>query len=127
MLVLSVKFDQPVGQVLERAGCRECAVDERAAASLRRDLTPDQQLFPAILEDGFNRRGVFAGAYEVARRAASEQQTNGLDEDRLACPRFARQDVQARVEFHLDRVNDSEVSYAQEAEHGETTGTPIVT
>src|SRR5580765_7943206 len=104
MLVLAVEFDQPVGQVLERAGCRECPVDERAAASLRGDLAPDQQLFPAILEDGFNRRGVLARAYEVARRAPSEEQANGLDEDRLAGPRFARQYVQPRVEFHLDRV-----------------------
>ena len=85
------------------------AVDEGAAAALRGDLAPDQQLFAAALEDRFDRRGVFAGAHEVARRAPAEEQADGLDEDRLAGAGFARQDVQAGIEFDLDRVNHREV------------------
>ena len=51
VLVLPVQLDEPPGQILERAGGRERAVDERAAASLRRDLATNQQLFAAAFED----------------------------------------------------------------------------
>ena len=102
---------------MQRAGGRQRAVDERAAAALRGDLAADEQLFAAALEDRFDGRGVLAGADEVARGAAAEQQADGLDEDRLAGAGFAGQDVQAGVELDLDRVDDREVLDAKEAEH----------
>ena len=46
-----------------------------------------------------------------------EQQADRFDEDRLARAGFAGQDVQAGVEFDLDRINHREVLNAQEAEH----------
>ena len=109
MLVLTVELDQAVGQILQRAGRGQRAVDEGPAPSLRGDLAAHQQLFAAAFEDRFDRRGVFAGADEVAGGAAAEQQSDRLDEDRLAGAGLAGQDVQAGVEFDLDRVNHREV------------------
>ena len=127
VLVLAVQFDEAIGQVLQRAGRRERAVDERAAAPLRRDLAADEQFLAVAFEDRFDRRGVLAGAHEVSRRPPAEEQADGLDEDRLPGPGFAREHVQAGVEFDLDRVNHREVLNAQEAEHGKMARTPIVT
>ena len=104
-------------RLLQGAGRGQRAVDERAAAALRGDLAPHQQLFPAALEDRFDGRGVFAGADEVAGRAPAEQQADRLDENGLAGAGFAGQDVQAGVELDLDRVDDREVPDAQEAKH----------
>ena len=127
MFMLAVKLDQPVGELFQCGRSRQHAVDERPAASLRGDLAAHEQLFPAAFEDRFNRRGVLAGAHEVARRAPAEEQPDRLDEDRLPRAGFARQDVQSGVEFDLDRVNHREVLNAQEAEHGKRARTPIVT
>ena len=130
VLVLSVQLDQAIRELLERAGGGERAVDEGAAAPLGGDLAPDEQLFPAVLEDRFDRRGVLAGAHQVARGASPEQQADGFDEDRLAGAGLAGQDVEAGVEFDLDRVNHRKVLNAQEAKHGEASEmarTPMVT
>ena len=97
VLVLAVELDEAAGQLLERAGGRERAVDERAAAPLRGDLAADEQLLAAALEDGLDGGGVLAGADEVARGAAAEQQSDGLDENRLAGAGLAGQDVEARA------------------------------
>ena len=127
VLVLAVQLDQPVRQVLERAGGGQRAVDERAAAPLRRDLAANEQFLAAAFETGLDRRRVLAGAHEIARRASAEQQADGFDEDRLPCPGFASQDVQAGVELDFDGVDHREMPNAQEAKHVKRTRTPIVT
>ncbi len=111
MLVLAVQLDQARGQILERAGGRERAVDERAAAALRGDLAPDEQFVAVRLSKIASTVGdLFAGPDEVAGGAAAEQQADGLDEDRLAGAGLAGQDVEARLELDLDRVDDREVA-----------------
>ncbi len=133
VLVLTVQFDEARREILQRTGRRERAVDERAAASLRRDLAADQQFFAAALEDGLDRRRVFAGTDQVARRAPTEQKSDGFDQDRLARPGFAREHVQARIELDLDRVDDREMFDAKEPQHAkiakprESERTPILT
>ena len=81
------------------ARLRPCAVISRRTSSSS----------PAALEDRLDRGGVLAGADEVAGGAPAEQQADGLDEDRLAGAGLAGQDVEARVELDLDRVDDREV------------------
>ncbi len=119
MLVLPVQLYQPRRQILQRTGCGERAVDERAAAPLSGDFPTDEQLFSAIFENRFNRGRVLAGADEVARGSTAEQQPDGFDKDRLSRPGFAREDVEPGIEFDLDRVDDREVPYAQETKHVE--------
>ena len=69
------------------------------------------------VEHGLHLRLGFARADQVGRRAAAHQQADGFDEHRLPCPGFAGQDVQTRLEFNLDRIDDGEVLNAKEAKH----------
>jgi len=127
VLALPVKFYEPARQVLQRASRRELVVDEGAASALRRDLPADEQLFPAGLEDGLDGGGVLTRADQVARGAVSEQQTDSLDENRLAGAGFACQHIEARRELDLDRIDDRQPFDAKEPEHGERERTPILT
>ena len=70
VLVLPVQLDQTPGQILERAGRGERAVDEGAAASLGRDFAANQQLLPAAVENRFDGRRVLPRSHEVARRSS---------------------------------------------------------
>ena len=94
---------------LMNARLRPCAVISRRTSS----SSPPLSKIASIA------RGVLAGADEVARRAAAEQQADRLDEDRLAGPGLAGQDVEAGLELDLDRVDDREMLDAEEAEHAE--------
>ena len=122
VLVLPVQLDERRRLLAERRGGDERVVDERAAAPLRVDVAADDQR-----RSTFGRphrtppaRGLcLAGADEIGRRAAAHEQADGLDEHRLARPGFAGQDVQTRLEFDLDRIDDGEVLNAKEAKHRE--------
>ena len=106
MLVLAVEFDRLSGQIPEAGGGGELAVDERAAAPLARDLSPDEALFPAALEYGLDSGDRLAGADELGRRAAAKQQPDRFHEDRLPGTGLAGEDVQAGVELQLDGIDD---------------------
>ena len=69
---------------------------------------------------------VLAGAHEVARGPAAEQETHGLDQDGFTRAGFAGEDVQARLELDLGRVDDREPLDAEEAKHAERARTSIV-
>ena len=126
MFVLSVELDEPAGQFLQRAGGDERAIDERPAASLSRDLAPDDDFLVAGLKDRFDRRDLFAGTDEVARRPAPEQQPDRFNENGLAGPGLAGQHVEPGLELDVDRVDDGEPGDAKEPEH-RMKGTPILT
>src|SRR5436190_18872232 len=117
MLVLAVELHQPCGEILQGAGGSQRAVDERAAAALRRNFTADEELFFAALEDRFNRGRVLAGAHELARRPAAEQQSDRLDQDGLPRSGLAGQHIEAGSEFDLDEIDDRQMPDAKEAEH----------
>jgi hypothetical protein len=69
------------------------------------------------LEDCLDRCDFFAGTDEVARGASAKQQPDGFDEDGLAGPGFATEDVQAGLELDLYRVDDCQPPDAKEPEH----------
>ncbi len=123
VLVLPVQLDERRCLVAERRGRDERVVDERAAAPLRVDVAADDQrpVEPAVghveLSPATLRALCLARADEVGRGAAAHEQADRLDEHRFACPGFAGQDVQARLEFDLDRIDDGEVLNAKEAKH----------
>ena len=106
MFVLAVQLDEARRQILQRAGRRQLAVDEGAAATLRGDFAAHQQLLPAALENASIDGGVFARPDQVAGGAAAQQQTDRFDENGFAGPGFAGEDVQAGLELDLDRVDD---------------------
>src|SRR5262245_48507113 len=96
MFVLSVQIDEIAGDVAQAGTRRQCAVDKGAAASLRGDLAPYDH-FPAVarVENAFNRRGIFASAHEICGGTATDEESNGADEDRLSCAGFAGQHGQS--------------------------------
>ncbi len=70
MLVLSVKLDEPLGEVPQRGRGGERAIDERPAAALAGDFPADDQ-FPqlasgtGVFEDCFDAGLALAGSNEV--------------------------------------------------------------
>ena len=130
MLVLTVQLDESIRQILERRGGGQRAVDERAAAALRRDLAAHDQLAAVGgFEDRFDRGEVFAGADQILSGASAEQQADGFDEDGLAGAGLARQDVERLFKVDGDRLDDREVADGQVADHAGITlerGTAIV-
>jgi hypothetical protein len=127
MLVLAVQLDEPRRQFLQRSGRGQGAVDESAAPALRGDLAAYQELFPAVLENRLDRGDVLASANQVPGCPPPSSRPTASTSIDLPAPGLARQDVQARVEFDLNRVDDRQVLDAQEAKHGESERTPIVT
>ena len=127
MFVLPVQLDQLRREIFEGAGRSESSVDECPAAALRGELASDEQLFPAVIEDRLDRGHLFAGADEVARCASAEKEPDRLNENRLARTGLSGEHVEARVELDFDRIDDRQVSDAQEAKHWEMARTPIVT
>ena len=118
VFVLAVQLNQPIGELFERASRDERAVDEGATAPLRRDLSPDEQLFPTTLEDRLDRRRVLTGPHEIARRPSAEEQPDGLHKNRFSGSRLSGQDIQPGVEFHFDRIDHGEAFDGEEAKHG---------
>ncbi len=72
-------------------------------------------------EDRFD-DGLFGvGAHEVAPRACSQREGQSVEDDGLARSRLSREDVQAGAEGDLQIVDDGEVRYSQQTQHGELT------
>ena len=118
MFVLPVKIDEPSGGFAQRCRRHERAVDERAAASLRGDFSPDDELSPvSFLENCLDRCGLLAGPHEIRARSTANEQTDGSDDDRLACARFSREDVQAWREFQLETIDHGEIADAEIPKH----------
>ena len=125
VLVLSVDLNETIRELAKCSGRRQIAVDERAAAPGARHVAADQNLVPVrIVEKGFDRRLGFPGANEVCGRAGAQQQADGLDDNRLACPRLAGQDIEARLELDLYGLNHRKVADAEQTQH--VGGTSIV-
>ncbi len=118
MFVLSVQVDEPAAGVAQRGARRQCAVDQRAAASLGRDFAPHDQLAPVLgFEDCLDGGQLFAGAHEIGGGASADQQSNGPHENALAGTGLPRQDREAGLEFQLEPVDDREVLDAEETQH----------
>jgi len=117
MFVLAVDLDQIRRQFLQAASRRQRSIHERAAPALRANLAPHQDFRFSTLEDGFDCRSILTRPDQVTRCTSSKQQPDGLHENRFARSGFARQDVQAGVEFDLSRIDNREVGNAQETQH----------
>src|SRR5690349_11705336 len=105
MLVLTVQFDESIGEVAQRGGRRECAVDERAAATLAVDFPSDDQLRRVgRFEDRFDAGLRLTGAHEIRGRAVPKQQSDRFDEDRFAGSGLSGEDVEPLLELDVDGV-----------------------
>ena len=122
--MLAVEIDERAGGLAQRRAGDERAVDERAAASLRRDLAPDDH-FRAVrpFEHRLDGGGLLAGPHELGAGAPADEQPDGADEDGFAGAGLTREDVEAGRELELEPVDDGEVGDAEEPNHR---GTPIL-
>ena len=118
MFVLPVELDESRRKFLEGGGRCEFAVDERAAPAAGADLAPDNQLVSVAFEDGLDGGALLASSDEVSRGSAAEQQAHRLNEDGLACPGFACQDIQAGIELDFDGVDDRQAPNPEKTQHG---------
>src|SRR5262245_45870247 len=106
VFVLSVKFDESVSQLTKATCGRECAIDERAASSLARDFAANNCLVAVgTLNDSLDGGLDFAGSDEVCGGSRPEKEADSLDEDGLARSGLTREDVEARLELDLDRLD----------------------
>jgi hypothetical protein len=125
MLMLPVQFNQAVRQFAKSAGSGEGAVDVRAASSLARDFAAHDGLVAVgVFEDGLDGGQDFSGSNQVCRCASAEQKADGLDENRLSRSGLTREDVEARLELDLDRLDHCKVADTKQAQHVD--GTSIV-
>ena len=118
VFVLAMQFDQPVGEVLECAGGGQRSGDEGPAAALRGDFAADDDLLPpSVFEDGFDGGQLLAGADQILRGAAAEEEPDGFDEDGFAGAGLARQDVERLFKVDGDRLDDRQVANGEIANH----------
>src|SRR5690606_29426250 len=100
--------------------------DEGAAAALCGDLAFEDQVAAVRgVEDGLYGGDILAGADEVGRRPAADEQADAGDEHGLAGAGFAGEDVEARTELHLDLFDDGQVPDLQVAQHRRKSRTSI--
>ena len=135
VLVLAVDLDQRVAEPFEEADGHRRVVHERAVAAGAGQLAPDDDLAvvvgdePGVVENGaravgasereerLDRRRLGVGADHVGLRATAAHEHDRVDQDRLAGPGLAGEDVEAGGEGDGDGLDDGEVSEAQLAEH----------
>jgi hypothetical protein len=125
--VLSVQIHEPAAEIPERGTRHERAVDEGPAPALRRNLASNDQ-FAAIgcLEGRLNRGTFFARPDKISGGTAAHEESHGSYEDGLPRSRLACEDVQARLEFKLEVVDNGEVPDGEEAQHGMKTPSTIL-
>ncbi len=132
--VLAVDVDEHLAQGLELLHGNGIAVDERARPAVGVDDPAQQTLFilveRLILEPraGFGETGYVefcaelgalrTVAHQLAAAALSEDQAQGVDEDRFAGAGFARQHGHSRFELDVDPVDDRKVPHLQIHQHG---------
>ena len=69
-------------------------------------------------EERLNRGNLRAGAHPLAACAVAQQQPHGVDDDRLARARLAREDVQPGAEGEVQFVDDCKIADVQLVQHG---------
>ena len=119
VLVLAMEIDQVGGQLTQRRGRDQGAVEEGAAATaLNRHVAPDHQFrTTGVFEDGLYRGLLLPRPHEIRRRPAADEQSDGADEDRLARAGLAGEHVQARLELDFQAVDHGQIADGDESEH----------
>ena len=113
------------GSLAKSAGSGERAVDVGAASPLAGHFAANDGLVAAgVFEDCLDGGLDFAGSNQVCRCAGAEQKADGLDENGLARSGLTREDVEARLELDLDRLDHCKVADTKRAQHVD--GTSIV-
>jgi len=134
VLVLAVDLHQEVAEALEERDRRGRVVDEDAVPPRSRKLPFDDELpvgggVPRLVErrrhgarrgdveHGLHRGGLGARADEVGLGTGTADQKEGVDDDGLAGPGLAGEDVQARRKDDARLLQDGQIPDGELAEH----------
>ncbi len=135
LLVLAVQLQQPLAELAQRRDGAGRAVDEHARRSADRHLAAQHQqavlvgVDAALLQQRTQRPGVGRLEHRLDARAArpasdlrrvgavAGDQSQRVDQDRLARPGLAGQQVQARTELHGQVLDDRQLTDAQRSQH----------
>src|SRR5262245_517251 len=119
VIMLTVQINERRAQVAKRRAGDERPVNRRAAASLRGDLAPDDDVGASrSLEDSLHGGRLFTGADEFSRGTPSDEQSNGAHENGFSRSSLPRENVQAGLELNLQAVDDGQVADGKETQHG---------
>ncbi len=126
-------------QVAQQGGRCRAIPDEGSRLPVRQDFALDQQLAVVRFQGGFEARrfkqasqwracdledsgdasALGAATDHFGRRASAQQQPQGIDHDRLATARLARQQVQAGVKPDADLLDDGVILNDQLDQHSQ--------
>ena len=126
LLVLAVDVAEPGRDLFEQGGGDGAAGGEGAGFAVGEDFAFDEEFVffegdAGFFEQGANGGGfgevenaadagaVRAGADEIGRGSAAEEEAKGIDDDRLAAARFAGKEVETVVEAQTEALNDGEI------------------
>ena len=140
MLVLAVDRHQRFAEGLQLGQRRQRTVDVDPVPAGAGDDALDQQL-PLTFETGLrqlrhqlrlplqgeqrlHRRLLGTAADQIGAGAVAEQQAKGIDDDRLAGPGLAGQDVEAPGKLDLQLIDNGKIADLQFDEHKETLKSP---
>ena len=129
IVVLAVQFDEISGHFPQQSDTGRLIVDEGFALPIRLDLaTHDQRLTflefnvgivqqlhqtarqAVEFETGRNAGLVLSAPNQPAIRAISQHQTKRVEQDRFACPGFARQHAQPPTKGEIERLDKDDVA-----------------
>ena len=100
VLMLSVQVDEAASELFQRVRGHQLVVDERAAPPLRRDLPPHQDFLSLRRFDtGLDHRSGLTGSHEIGRGPITHEEPERLDNDGLARPSLAGQDIETGLEL----------------------------
>ena len=124
--------DELFAKLAHKGERHRCVVDESTTLAVGVHLATQQTLLRlvveiVVLEEVFQHVGVVdtkveCGFYDALVATAlhllrigavAKQQSDGADDDTLACAGFARNDGEAWVERHLKMVDEREVAYVE--------------
>jgi hypothetical protein len=107
MLVLSMQLDQLGGQLAQRSGSGQRAVDERPTTALRGDLAAYHELASGLcFEERLDMCDLFSSANEITRGSTAQEKGDRFDENRLPCSSLAGEHGEARSELDLNLFDD---------------------
>src|SRR5262245_56850319 len=118
----------------QQADIRDLIVDKDPSSPLGDQFSPDQRFalarvharsgeqllerrIAAYFKDAFDEGAILSRPDEVRGRAVTQQQAQGVYEDRFARPGFPAQDVEALLELYLQPINYRQIYDIQKSQH----------
>ena len=134
IIMLTMQFDQQVRQVAQHIGTGAAVVDPGGLAPVGGggDAAQDQLIPGNNTHVGQKRAGAMVGrqvkagrhfalfcalAHQIGAPAPTQNEPQTVQQDRLACPGFAGQHIQAGLKHQIQPINDQHVADFKGSQH----------